>query len=419
MRTPYISILALCSTVFLHACSGLPSLPEDPHSLSNRVGNFSPARLDSDKAERQAAKLVTPLPGGSKNLDGQEENFDPSFGAPEAPGGDGDENQSRPNATPQSTGADVDRTATAAITKVPAPAPFAQTPAADFGAPDKLKPDAVDSSEFGRSQNGRTTVFMDTPHAKKPINESPRAMAQGVAGRAQGTPQGTAQVTGQGTAQGTGTPQGIGCPPAGMATLGGTGSSGMSQVAPGGIPKPARVVPRVGSAPSAVQYSYTPRSNSYAAPGTNSSVPGAYAPPATTYAPPAATSAPPATTYAPPTNVSRSGSAPDDSQVLEAQAKRVQNVPVTVTARVKRLLPDDRKGNPHQRFLIELSNGTTVLVAHNIDLAPYVPLQQGDMVTICGEYIWNEKGGVLHYTHHTTNARHRGGYIQYNRQTYQ
>lgn len=108
-----------------------------------------------------------------------------------------------------------------------------------------------------------------------------------------------------------------------------------------------------------------------------------------------------------------------DLEIVNAQNDHAQNVMVTITAVVKKLLPDDRDGSPHQRFLLGLSNGTTVLVAHNISLAPYVPLREGDWVTISGEYIWNEKGGVLHYTHHTTNRKHRGGYIEYNRQTYQ
>jgi hypothetical protein len=35
-----------------------------------------------------------------------------------------------------------------------------------------------------------------------------------------------------------------------------------------------------------------------------------------------------------------------------------------------------------------------------------------------GEYIWNKKGGVLHYTHHST-TRHESGWIQLNGQVYQ
>jgi hypothetical protein len=106
-------------------------------------------------------------------------------------------------------------------------------------------------------------------------------------------------------------------------------------------------------------------------------------------------------------------------QVLEAQAARARKVEVTVGAYVKKLLPPDTQGLPHQRFLIGLNNDTTVLVAHDTAMAPPVPLRQGDFVVIHGEYIWNEKGGVLHWTHHTDTPRHEGGWIDYAGRRYQ
>lgn len=112
------------------------------------------------------------------------------------------------------------------------------------------------------------------------------------------------------------------------------------------------------------------------------------------------------------------GNAPDYSQALDAQSRQAQNVTITVTGNVFRLLPDDRRGSPHERFLIKLPNGTTVLIAHNINLAPYVPLAEGDLVTISGEFVWNPKGGVIHYTHRPTNVRHKGGYIDFNGKRY-
>lgn len=112
------------------------------------------------------------------------------------------------------------------------------------------------------------------------------------------------------------------------------------------------------------------------------------------------------------------GNALDYSQALDAQSRQAQSVPITITARVFRLLPDDRRGSPHERFLIKLPNESTILIAHNINLAPYVPLGVGDLVTISGEFIWNAKGGVIHYTHRPTNVRHKGGYIDFNGKRY-
>lgn len=92
---------------------------------------------------------------------------------------------------------------------------------------------------------------------------------------------------------------------------------------------------------------------------------------------------------------------------------------VTVTAEVSRVLSDDTHAPRHQRFIITLNSGLTVLVAHNIDLAPRVEkLNTGDEVTIKGQYEWNERGGVLHWTHHDPKGRRDGGLIQHKGKVY-
>ena len=86
---------------------------------------------------------------------------------------------------------------------------------------------------------------------------------------------------------------------------------------------------------------------------------------------------------------------------------------------MSRVLPDDVDGPRHQRFIIELASGQTVLVAHNIDIAPrVVGLEVGDSVRFSGEYVWNDKGGVLHWTHHDPQGRHVSGWIIHNNKTY-
>lgn len=111
--------------------------------------------------------------------------------------------------------------------------------------------------------------------------------------------------------------------------------------------------------------------------------------------------------------------APDDSQVLEAQNNQAHKVEVLFSAQVKKLLPDDTKGLPHQRFLLQLSNGSTVLIAHDTKYAPSVPVQAGDTVTVKGEYIWNKRGGVVHWTHLSDTPRHEGGFIEFQGTRYQ
>lgn len=96
------------------------------------------------------------------------------------------------------------------------------------------------------------------------------------------------------------------------------------------------------------------------------------------------------------------------------------DVQIEVSGEVIRLLADDNDGSRHQRFIIELPSGLSLLVAHNIDLAPRVDnLQVGDEVDLYGEYVWSEKGGIMHWTHHDPANRHPHGWIRHDGELYQ
>jgi hypothetical protein len=108
------------------------------------------------------------------------------------------------------------------------------------------------------------------------------------------------------------------------------------------------------------------------------------------------------------------------NQIDQAFRNRAKDLQITLEGRVKRVLADDRKGSQHQRFIIDVASGHTLLVAHNIDLAPRVEnLTAGDQVKIHGVYEWNERGGVVHWTHHDPKGRHEGGWIRHQGRTYQ
>jgi Protein of unknown function (DUF3465) len=115
----------------------------------------------------------------------------------------------------------------------------------------------------------------------------------------------------------------------------------------------------------------------------------------------------------------QTNTAPSDQEALTAQADHAIKREITVEARVKKLLATDTEGLPHQKFLIELSNGTTILIAHDLKMAPAVPIQAGDVLKIHGEYIWNARGGLIHWTHHSDTPRHESGWIDFNGARYQ
>lgn len=106
--------------------------------------------------------------------------------------------------------------------------------------------------------------------------------------------------------------------------------------------------------------------------------------------------------------------------IAHAFAEQRSDVQVTGSGKVHRTLPDDTQGSRHQRFIMKLANGQTVLVAHNIDLAPRIPrLQRGDTVGFSGEYEYNAQGGVIHWTHHDPAGRHANGWLEHKGQRYQ
>ena len=88
------------------------------------------------------------------------------------------------------------------------------------------------------------------------------------------------------------------------------------------------------------------------------------------------------------------------------------------TGFVRRLLSDDNDGSRHQRFIIQLSNKQTLLVAHNIDVAERVPLSLGDRVYFRGMYEWNDLGGLVHWTHRDPMGVDDGGWVRYRRRVY-
>lgn len=108
------------------------------------------------------------------------------------------------------------------------------------------------------------------------------------------------------------------------------------------------------------------------------------------------------------------------AQVAAAFREGRSDLIVGVEGEVVHLLPDDEEGSRHQLFLLELEGGQTLKVSHNIDLAPRIPLEKGDRVRVRGEYEWNDRGGVVHWTHLTSGSSdHPHGYVEHEGTIYQ
>jgi hypothetical protein len=119
------------------------------------------------------------------------------------------------------------------------------------------------------------------------------------------------------------------------------------------------------------------------------------------------------------------GCAGDTGNVAVYDAWRAQRSHVEVTAdgSVARVL-GLRQGPTglHEGFLLHLrgaeGHGLTVRVEDNVDITGRIPLVSGDDVEVRGEYIYDPRGGLIHYTHHDPRGHHSSGYVRVNGRVY-
>ena len=108
-----------------------------------------------------------------------------------------------------------------------------------------------------------------------------------------------------------------------------------------------------------------------------------------------------------------------EEEILEAFRTKSSGWWVQSSGVVDRNLADDNQGARHQRFILRLSSGHSLLVSHNIDLAPRLQdLSPGNRVAFRGEYEWNVQGGIVHWTHHDPRGRKPGGWLEWKGERY-
>ena len=113
------------------------------------------------------------------------------------------------------------------------------------------------------------------------------------------------------------------------------------------------------------------------------------------------------------------GSSGSDSNaaVYDAWVARRSGAEVTASGSVAKVL-GTRSGpsGRHEGFLVHLrgaaGHGLTVRVEDNVDITGPIPLAPGDDVEVRGEYVYDEDGGLIHFTHHESHGSHPGGYVR-------
>ncbi len=109
-----------------------------------------------------------------------------------------------------------------------------------------------------------------------------------------------------------------------------------------------------------------------------------------------------------------------DNKLDYAYQNQISNLQVEGAGVVEKVLQDDNEGSRHQRLILRVGDEQTVLIAHNIDLAPRVEgIEKGDRLEFFGEYEWNKKGGVIHWTHRDPGGKHIDGWLRHKDKMYQ
>lgn len=89
---------------------------------------------------------------------------------------------------------------------------------------------------------------------------------------------------------------------------------------------------------------------------------------------------------------------------------------VFVEGKVVQLLPEDKKGRPHQKYIINFE-GLKVTIVSNLEFGR-VPLKIGDLVQVCGEFLKVGKDGMVHWTHFDPHGGHPDGFTIHDKKLY-
>ncbi|HLN47177.1 MAG TPA: DUF3465 domain-containing protein [Magnetospirillaceae bacterium] len=124
------------------------------------------------------------------------------------------------------------------------------------------------------------------------------------------------------------------------------------------------------------------------------------------------------------TACSANSEAPDNLAAIDDIHQHKNGQEVTVEGTVAQVLPNESSATGrHERFILDVHTGSgdeqLILVAHNIDIAPQVPLAEGDDVIVHGDLELDSSGPVMHWTHHDPSGRHPAGFIKVHGQIYE
>ena len=98
---------------------------------------------------------------------------------------------------------------------------------------------------------------------------------------------------------------------------------------------------------------------------------------------------------------------PSIDQLRQTMNARVDRPQVFVSGVVERMLPEDKSGRPHQKYMLNAS-GIKLQVVSNLEFGR-VPVKPGDSIQVCGEFL-KVGSGMVHWTHFDPHGGHPDGF---------
>lgn len=109
------------------------------------------------------------------------------------------------------------------------------------------------------------------------------------------------------------------------------------------------------------------------------------------------------------------GEVTDDSALVDVMASQRNAYYVEAgNLQVTKILPEDHQGLPHQKWVARTSTGDSIVVIYNLDMGPKVPLKVGDHFAVGGQFIWSQRGPLIHWTHDDPRKNRPDGYVYHN-----
>lgn len=106
------------------------------------------------------------------------------------------------------------------------------------------------------------------------------------------------------------------------------------------------------------------------------------------------------------------GSIDQVKQIMNTNSSRPQ---ILVTGVVEKMLPEDKDGNPHQKYILNVQ-GIKLQIVSNLEFGR-IPVAIGATIEVCGEFL-KVGAGMVHWTHFDPHGGHPDGFSIMNGKLY-